>query len=71
MIAVSFVRLFIGLLTSTFPSNSLDAAETAWTGSLSWLSLSIVGYKFAKFCLYLESENSETVGDIFPIKQVK
>ena len=65
------MMLLRGLLTSTFPNVSFDAAETEWTGSLFGLSLSTVGYKLRKFCLYFESENSETVGDIFPINQVK
>ena len=60
-----------GLLTFTLPSVSFEAADTDWTGSLFGLSLSTVGYKLRKFCLYLESENSETVGDTFPIKQVR
>ena len=63
--------LLRGLLISTLPSISFDAAETDWSGSLFGLSLSTVGYKLMKFCLYFESENSETVGDIFPIKQVR
>ena len=68
---VSFVMLLTGSFTFTCPRRSFEAAETAWSGSLLRLSLSTVGYRFVKFCLYLRLENSAVVGDIFPIKQVR
>ena len=55
----------------TLPKFEFEAADTHWTGSLFGLSLSTVGYKFKKLCLYFKSENSETVGDKLPIKQVR
>ena len=63
--------LFNGLLRITLPKFSFEAAVTDWTGSLFGLSLSTVGYKLRKLCLYFKSENSETVGDMLPIKQVR
>ena len=49
----------------------LDAYETACTGSLSWLSLSRVGYNVWISCFNFNPENSDTVGLTVTFWQVR